>query len=177
ARIRMEKLRDLAERVMENLRQLTTRLRPTVLDELGLVPALITHTDDCATRFPFTVDVEVTGERQRLPSEMETALYRIAQEALTNVAKHALANHVHVRLHFGDQEMTLGVSDDGVGMDVQDARQAAALGEGWGLAGIYERTDLMNGRIDIQSAPGAGTRLTVQVPIPHTSPSCEGEEL
>ena len=163
---RAGELRQLTERVMNDLRQLSIRLRPAVLDELGLVAALITYADDCSTRFPFIVDVEVTGQRQRLSAEIETSLYRIAQEAITNVAKHAQATRVSIRLHFDEQKVTLSVSDDGVGMDVEAARQAAAFGKGWGLAGVSERIELVGGHLDIRSAPGAGTGLSVLVPIP-----------
>jgi signal transduction histidine kinase len=170
---RIEELRQLTDQVMNDLRQLTARLRPAVLDELGLVPALITYADDCSTRFPFAVDVHVMGKRRRLPSEVETTLYRIAQEAMTNVAKHAQATHASIRLHFDKQEVALSVTDDGVGMDVEAGRQAAARGRGWGLAGIRERVQLVGGTLDVDSAPGAGTKLSVRVPV---SPSPGSEE-
>jgi signal transduction histidine kinase len=163
---RVAALRRLTEQVMNNIRQLITRLRPAVLDELGLVPALIAHADDCSARFRFTVDVEITGERRRLPSEIETTLYRIVQESLTNVVKHAQATHASVRLHFNHQEATLSVSDNGVGMDVEAARRAASNGKGWGLAGISERVNLVAGNLDIRSSPGTGTDINVRVPIP-----------
>jgi len=159
-------LRQLAEQVMNDLRQLTARLRPAVLDELGLVPALITYADDCSARFPVVVDVQVTGTRRRLPAEIETTLYRITQEAVTNVARHAQATHASIRLHFDTQEVILNVSDDGVGMDTEAGQRAAASGKGWGLAGIRERIQLVGGRLDIRSSPGAGTDLTVRVPVP-----------
>jgi len=162
----IKELRGLTERVMDNLHQLTSRLRPAVLDELGLVPALITYADDCSTCFPFVVEVEVTGQRRRLPSEIETTLYRISQEAITNVAKHAQATRASIRLHFDEEEVALSVSDDGVGMDVETAQRAAACGKGWGLAGICERIQLVGGYLDIRSAPGVGTDIKVRVPIP-----------
>jgi signal transduction histidine kinase len=166
-RERIRDLRQLTEQVMNDLRELTARLRPAVLDELGLVPALITYGDDCAARFPFKVDVQVTGTRRRLPSEVETTLYRIAQEAITNVAKHAQATHAAIQLHFDEQEISLSIRDDGVGMDTETAQGAAVCGKGWGLAGIYERVRAVDGHIDIRSSPGAGTHLSVRVPAPH----------
>ncbi len=170
---RIEDLRQLIEQVMGDLRQLTSRLRPAVLDELGLVPALIAHADDCSDNFSIPVDVEVTGKRQRLSSETETALYRITQEALTNVAKHAQATHVSIQLDFGEREVALNVSDNGVGMDVEVAQRAAAQGKGWGLAGINERVRLVGGNLEIHSAPGEGAVLSVWVPIPPLSSSEE----
>jgi len=159
-------LRQLTEQVMDNLRQLTTRLRPAVLDELGLVPALIAYADDCSGRYPFSADVTITGQRRRLPSEIEITLYRIAQEALTNVAKHAQATRARIQLHFEPREVTLHIGDDGVGMDVETAQRTAACGKGWGLAGICERVELVEGNLDIESSPGTGTRLSVRVPAP-----------
>lgn len=164
-RQRIAGLRELTERVMTDLRQLTARLRPAVLDELGLVAALITYADDCSARYPFTVDVQVTGQRRRLPPEVETTLYRIAQEALTNVARHAQAQHAWIRLYIGEEEVNLVIADDGIGMDVEQARQAAACGKGWGLAGICERVQLLEGHLDLRSSPGAGTEVIVRIPL------------
>jgi signal transduction histidine kinase len=164
-RHRLEEVRRLTERVMNDLRQLTARLRPRVLDELGLVPALITYADECSSRMPFDVDVEITGERHRLPSEVEVTLYRIAQEALTNVAKHAQATKAHMTLEFGDGEIRLKVSDNGVGMDVAQAQRAAAEGRGWGLAGIEERLELLGGHIELRSPPAGGTELKTRIPL------------
>ena len=168
-RKRLEEVRRLTERVMNDLRQLTARLRPRVLDELGLVPALITYADECSNRLPFDVNVEITGDRRRLPSEIEVTLYRIAQDALTNVARHAQATEASLRLEFDDEEVRLGVSDNGVGMDVTEAQRAAAEGRGWGLAGIEERLELLEGEIDLESPPGGGTELEARIPLHRTS--------
>ncbi len=169
-RRRIEDLRLLTEQVMNNLRRLTKRLRPAVLDELGLVPALITYADDCSDRYPFAVHAQISGQRRRLPSDIETTLYRIAQEALTNVAKHAQASRATIALNFDAEGVTLTVADDGVGVNVENARQAAARGHGWGLAGIYERVQLAHGSLDIHAPPGQGTQLTVWVPSPFPCP-------
>jgi signal transduction histidine kinase len=175
ARTQLKELRGLVDDVMKKINQLTTRLRPTMLDDLGLIPALITYGDEVARHLPFTVDVKVTGERRRLPSELETTLYRVAQESLTNVARHARATHAWIHLHLGPKEATLKVSDDGIGMCPARAEQAAAHGEGWGLAGIHERTALLGGDVKIHSQPGAGTEIEVRIPIPET-PLQEGQE-
>ena len=168
-------LRGLVEDMMTKINQLTTRLRPTMLDDLGLIPALITYADESAGHLPFTIDVEVTGERRRLPSELETALYRIAQESLTNVAKHAQANYARVDLGFEPDAVTLRIADDVVGMPTERPEQAAARGDGWGLAGIHERAALLNGDVTIRSRAGAGTEVEVRIPIPGVSPE-EREE-
>jgi signal transduction histidine kinase len=176
ARARLRELRGLVEEMMKKVNQLTTRLRPTMLDDLGLIPALITYADEVARHLPFAVDVEVTGQRRRLPSELETTLYRIAQESLTNVARHAKAKHAWVHLHLGPKEASLKISDDGIGMSPERAREAAARGDGWGLAGIHERATLLGGDVRILSQPGAGTEIEARIPIPEAVPAQEGKE-
>lgn len=165
ARTQVARFRQIADQVMNDLRRLTTRLRPAALDELGLVAALFTYADDCSARYPFTVKMDVTGQRRRLPSEVETALYRITQEALTNVAKHANASYARVQLRFEPEQIVLIISDDGTGMDVSAARRSALEGGRWGLVGIAERVHLLHGTLDIRSVPGQGTEVIVQVPL------------
>lgn len=162
---RLQELRQLTEGVMDRLRQLTSRLRPAVLDELGLVAALVSYTDEISAHTPFTVEVKVKGERRRLPTELETTLYRIAQAAITNVAKHAQATSVVVHLEFGTQTVTLSITDNGRGMNVAAAQQATIRGQGWGLAGIGERIQLVGGTLTLDSAPGQGTTVRVSVPV------------
>jgi signal transduction histidine kinase len=174
-RDRIGTLRDLVDDIMKRVNQLTTRLRPTMLDDLGLIPALITYVDTVDRHLPFIVDAEVTGQRRRLSSELETTLYRIVQESLTNVARHAQATQAWVHLHLGPREAALKVSDDGIGMSVERALEAAAKGEGWGLAGIHERAALLGGDVRIRSEPGAGTEIEVRIPIPESVPE-EGQK-
>jgi len=164
ARLQLRELRDLVEDMMKDVNQLTSRLRPPVLDDLGLIPALITYGDKSDRHLPFRLHVEVTGHRRRLPAEVETNLYRIAQESLTNVARHAQADHAAVHLHLGAEEVILTVSDDGIGMRPERADEAAARGDGWGLAGIHERARLLGGVASIHSEPGAGTEIEVRIP-------------
>ena len=159
---RTGELRRLTEQVMNNLRQLSIRLRPAVLDELGLVPALITYADDCSTRFPFVVDAQVTGTRRRLPPEVETTLYRIAQEAITNVAKHAQATQATVMVEAEGGTVRLVIADDGVGFDSTCAAQTGEP-QGWGLITMCERAEAMGGHCEIESHPGEGTQVVVEV--------------
>jgi signal transduction histidine kinase len=175
ARDHLYVLRELVDDIVKKVNRLTTRLRPTMLDDLGLIPALITYAETLDRHLPFTVDVEVTGHRRRLPSELETTLYRIVQESLTNVARHAQATQAWVRLDLGAKEATLKVSDDGIGMSAERAEQAVAQREGWGLAGIRERAALLGGDVVIRSEPGAGTEIEARIPIP-ASQAQEGWE-
>jgi two-component system sensor histidine kinase UhpB len=175
ARGHLQALQRLVDDIVKRVNQLTTRLRPTMLDDLGLIPALITYADTLDRNLPFTVDVEVTGQRRRLPSDLETTLYRIAQESLTNVARHAQATYARVHLELGPREATLKVLDDGIGMSAERVEQAATGGEGWGLAGIHERAALLGGDVIIRSKLGEGTEVEARIPIPESPPQ-EGRE-
>jgi two-component system sensor histidine kinase DegS len=118
----------------------------------------------------------VIGTRHRLPSEIEVTLYRIAQEAITNVVKHAKASQASILLSFENNSATLTIEDDGIGMDVQAAQESAVRGEGWGLAGIYERVELVGGQLEMVSSPETGTRLAATVPISHQDQNNGGLE-
>jgi len=163
AQRRLEEIRGLLDQVESDLRRLSHELRPTMLDDLGLVPALEFLAEGVAKRTG--VVVEVTGSTQgRLPSRVETTLYRIVQEALTNAARHGHAAHVEVRLCREPQAIGCCVADDGVGFDAA-AVLAPGGRHGLGLAGIRERLDPIGGNLEVTSAPGAGTRLSVTVPL------------
>lgn len=168
ARAHLSSLRGLVEDMLEKVSQLTTRLRPLMLDDLGLIPTLIDYADETAQHLPFELDVQVTGRRRRLPPEIETNLYRIAQESLTNVAKHAQATHASVHLHLGATEAILTVSDDGIGIPPERAEDAAARRDGWGLTGIHERAELLNGEVVIRSKQDAGTEIEARIPTPQS---------
>ncbi|MGB9775837.1 MAG: LuxR C-terminal-related transcriptional regulator [Anaerolineae bacterium] len=121
-RTHIHRLYKVTDRAMENLRRMVHRLRPAAL-ELGLIPALITYADECSARYPFTVDVEIVGPRRCFPEEVEVTLYRIAQEAVTNVARHAQATRVRLTLETADHQVCLTVADDGVGIDGEAIRR------------------------------------------------------
>jgi signal transduction histidine kinase len=147
---------------IRNLRALITELRPAALDELGLVPAIETLARRTATVEGLTVETDIELEleaRKRLRPQVESTLYRLAQEALTNVGKHAAASRVQIRLvqHHGSLELT--VADDGSGFDPAD------LGGGFGLVGMRERVALAGGRLTIESEPGLGTTLRAELPV------------
>ena len=105
------------------------------------------------------------GTPSRLPSEIETVLFRINQEALTNIAKHATAAHITVTLAFQPSQVRLLVEDDGRGFDPEQVLQRTNPGSGWGLLGMKERASLIGGQVEIDSTPGKGTRITTAVPL------------
>jgi len=164
-----EDLSDAARRAVaqigeeiRNLRTLITELRPAALDELGLVPAIETLAQRTATTEGLTletnIDLRLEGET-RLEPEVESAVYRLAQEALTNVVKHARANRVEMNLTREDSAVVLTVSDDGIGFDPDGS------GPGFGLIGMRERVSLTGGRLEIESQDGAGTTLRATLPV------------
>ena len=165
ARAQIINMKEIASRAIAEMRQVVADLRPPQLDDLGLVPALHWLADEWRNRLHLDVHLQVTGQRRRLTPEMETVLFRIAQEALTNVAKHAQALKATVSLKFDADPLELCIEDDGIGMTTEQIHRGWAHHQGWGLAGIQERAALLGGTLQIDSAPGRGTRLTVRIPL------------
>ena len=153
-------VRELVRTTLQDVRQLAVELRPTALDDFGLVAALerLTHTFSESTGIQ--LDLESSMPPERLPAETETALYRIVQEALTNIVKHARASRVSILLARKPTTVTVVIEDDGVGFDIASARP-----DGLGLLGMRERVALLGGRMAIESTPGAGTTCLVEVPL------------
>jgi len=158
----------LVDETLEHVRELSHALRPTMLDELGLVPTLRWYVTRYAERLGIQVEFEAVDLDERLATEIETALYRIVQEALTNIAKHAQARHVQLRLSYQESKVTASIEDDGVGFDVQKKTTVDATGAGVGLFGMRERIAVLGGSFTIQSRREQGSRLFVELPIsPH----------
>ena len=159
----LEEVRGLLDRIEDDLRRLSHELRPTILDDLGLLPALEFLADGIAKRTG--LPIEVGGSTHgRLPPVVETALYRIVQEALTNAVRHADAARVRVELQREPQAIRCSIADDGVGFDARTVL-AHRGGPGLGLVGIRERLEAVRGSVQINSAPGQGTRLHVAIPL------------
>lgn len=184
----LKELETLAEQTIENLRRLTRALRPIYLEDLGLVTALemlareISSTDRSndfavapfrvsrssgeATEVATTrllVEFQKTGDERRLSREVELSLYRIAQEALNNVVRHSKATRVDLSIRYADSEITLAITDNGNGFAAPVSPTEFAPNGHFGLLGIHERADLIGARLEIESAVGKGTRLTVRL--------------
>ncbi len=157
-------MQDMMAQMINDLRRLTRDLRPIYLEDLGLVPALDMLARDTSTILNIPVIFETSGLDRRLPPEAELALYRIAQEALSNVARHANASSVEVKVDFGSETITLAVSDDGCGFNVPESPAEMAPEGHYGLLGLYERAELIDAQLAIQSAPDQGTSVTVSLP-------------
>ena len=153
----------LIDDLMERIRRLSVDLRPHMLDDLGLVPALEWHFRRFGKQTGIQVQLKRTAGFNRLPAPIETAAYRIVQEALTNVARHSGAKEAGVRLWADDERLRLQVEDRGRGFQPE---QALAARNSTGLAGMRERAELLGGEFTLESSPGSGTLITVELPLP-----------
>jgi len=154
-------LREHVVTTLHDVRQLAVELRPKALDDFGLVPALERLLETFAEQTGIAVDFQNGLGESRLSGEIETTLYRIVQEALTNVVKHAQARSISILLTPREDGVAVVIEDDGMGFDPQ-----SASGDSFGLTGMRERVALLDGKITIESAAGAGTTLVVEVPVP-----------
>lgn len=158
----IDDLRRLLLQTLDGVHNMAVALRPSVLDDLGLVAALRRYVQECHSRYPLEVDLMVVGvEGERLPPAVETALYRIIQESLTNVARHAEAKTASILLERHNGRVRAIIEDDGIGFDPERVAEEGRLG----LYGMRERAELLNGTLTIESEPGQGTAVYVEVPV------------
>ena len=162
ARAAVEELRGLVVSTLQDVRRLAVELRPSALDDFGLVAALERLTESFAQQTGIAVDFQTALADERLPAEVETALYRIVQESLTNVVKHARARHVSILLARRDGAVKALVEDDGQGFD---SSRGLGVDQGFGLVGMRERLALLGGRLEVESGPAAGTTIAAEVPV------------
>jgi len=159
----IQEARGRVDHLVKLVREMSLDLRPTMLDDLGLVPALHWHFDRFFGTSGVRVNFKHTGvTERRFAPDIETAAYRVVQEALTNVVRHSGAKEVTVRLWTSHNSLSVQVEDPGVGFEPE---KALARGVSSGLAGIRERAALLGGRVRIESAPGSGTHLTAEFPV------------
>jgi two-component system sensor histidine kinase DegS len=149
----------LARDTLREMRKIIFSLRPMMLDDLGLVPALYRFTSEYKERFGLEVGLLVIGDEESLDKAVEVGIFRLIQEALNNVWKHAGVEEAEVKLEFKPDRINLSIKDGGCGFNLEDAR-----GAGYGLAGMQERARLMRGRLLIKTAPGQGTEVKAVIP-------------
>jgi two-component system, NarL family, sensor histidine kinase UhpB len=164
AQKRVQELRELTAHALEDVRRVALDLRPTILDDLGLGSALEWRVDELNKRAGMSAKVTVVGLEERLASDVALALYRVAQESLSNASRHAKAQHVEVTLTRLPSQIVLEVTDDGVGFN-PTAAPAEDGHRGLGLLGMRERMRMIGGELTIVSAPGRGTQVRAQAPI------------
>jgi len=160
---RLENLRSRAKAIMQGVRRMSHELRPDVLDHLGLLPALEWLADDIGVSHGIQASIEVLGTPRRLPPDVELLLFRIAQEALSNVRKHSEATNVEVRVEFGPQHVGLAVTDNGKGFALPQTLNDFATAGKLGILGMHERARALGGELFVQSEARQGTTVSVRV--------------
>jgi signal transduction histidine kinase len=159
SRLALARIRELTVNTLQDVRRLAVELRPKALDDFGLVAALERLTETWSAATAIGVDFAANLEDERFSTEAATALYRIVQESLTNVVKHAHASHVSILLTRKNGSVVAVIEDDGKGFALTEVRA------GFGIEGMRERVALLDGRLRIESAPGLGTTLVVEIPL------------
>ncbi len=162
---RLEELRLIAAEILRDVRRFSQDLRPSTLDDLGLLPTLEGFMTKLSQEDNIEVQVKVVGDKRRLSPEMELVLFRIAQEALNNVRKHSQATEVVSTVEFGDGVVKLTISDNGRGFKVPDRPGDLVEMGKLGLAGMFERAQLAGGTLTVQSKPGQGTTVLAEIPV------------
>jgi signal transduction histidine kinase len=157
---RLNGLRYLTAQTLEDVRRLSLDLRPMALDDLGLVPAIRWYVQQFSERNNIDVKLNVTGSNPRLPADFEIILYRAVQEGLTNIVRHARAHHATIKLERSGSSVWLTITDDGQG--IQSGKNQT---NGMGLEGMRERVMLVGGKLRLDSALGAGTQITIELPV------------
>jgi signal transduction histidine kinase len=159
---RLSGINAILDQIDERLRRLAHELRPPMLDELGIIPAIEFLVEGVSKRAGLPIHVAGTSGRRRLSPPVEIALYRIVQEALNNVIKHARASRAHVEFAWREGMVQCAVRDDGIGFEVASAERRAL---GLGLIGMRERLEALGGEMVIRSVPGQGTVMTATIPL------------
>ena len=160
----LAELEVLTEQTIDNLRRLTRALRPIYLEDLGLVTALEMLSLEASQTGSVNIHFQRQGAERRLPADVELALYRIAQEALSNVARHSGATQVDIVIQYAPEVITLSIADNGKGFEMPKSPAEFAPGGHFGLLGLHERAELIGAKLQIRSSPGGGTELNVRLP-------------
>ncbi len=165
ARARIADTRQLAHQTLRAVRNLSIDVRPSALDDLGLLPALRWYVKEYQQKCGVETEFVASGIHERFAAETETAIYRIIQESLTNTARHANAKKVWITLTRREDRLCASVRDDGHGFNVQAVMKQPWQDRGLGLAGMMERASLLDGTLEVQSEPGRGTVIDVVIPL------------
>jgi signal transduction histidine kinase len=164
---RLSDVKEMAGLALEEVRTLSHRVHPRVLDDLGLVAAVRWLARQSRESSDVEMTVDALGDTERIPPQVASVLYRVAQEALTNAVRHAAPTSVAISVRADPDAATLEVSDDGRGFDIAEAE---ARRPGMGLFSMRERVSLVDGRLDLMSSPGSGTRVVARVPLTAGTP-------
>lgn len=168
AKTELAGLKATIHHTLQEMRRFIFDVRPMILDDLGLVPTLRRYLQDFGERNNISTNFVLQGSESRLPKHLEISLFRVIQEALTNIAKHAHAPHARVALEIEERKVTIAVEDDGVGFNVTEMEEAMRRGTRrmMGLSNMRQRVEkLLKGRLTIESTPGKGTRVVATIPL------------
>ena len=165
ARVELGNLKNAVNAAFQKVRDFILTLRPMMLDDLGLVPTLKQYVQDFEEKTKLSANMTVVGHETRLASYSEVTLFRVVQELLTNIQKHAHATHVQVLLDFQDTLVVASVEDDGSGFDMNELKSATSQRKGLGLATLQERAEMLGGQVQIDSRIGRGTRVRIEIPV------------
>jgi len=162
---KLQDTRSLAEEILDGIHRLIFALRPAMLDDLGLLPAIQWYAQRQLEPLGVGITFEGKEERERLPAPIETAIFRVMQEAINNIAKHAQAENVVISYSQRDQMVSIEIEDDGKGFDVEELKSSTDKKRGLGLLGMKERINQLGGSFTLETAPAMGTRITIEVPL------------
>jgi two-component system sensor histidine kinase DegS len=168
ARVELGNLKNAVNTTFQKIREFIMMLRPMMLDDLGLVPTLKHYVQDFEEKTRLSVNLTVQGRDTRLPAYSEVTVFRVVQELLTNVHKHAHATHVQVSLDFQNDVIVASVEDDGSGFDVSEVQSSTQQRKGLGLPTIQERTEMLGGKVQFESRIGRGTKIRIEIPTPQS---------
>ncbi len=160
----LEKLHEMADSALEGVRRYSQDLRPSILDDLGLMPALEWLISDLETQDKVVTKISINGNQYRLPPEKELTVFRIAQEALSNIRRHSRASAIEMMVDYTDDALTLVITDNGRGFDMPTRTSDLVLSGKLGIIGMRERARLVGGTLIVQSASGKGTTITLRIP-------------
>ena len=160
----METLHEQAVEALEHVRRYVQDLRPRILDDLGLIASLEWMSDDMQRSYEIPTALSVSGAERAIPAEVQLLLFRIAQEALSNIRRHAQATQATVKLDMGEHRISLEVTDNGRGFQVPEQIEDLASAGRLGIMGMAERARLLNGNLEVVSSPGKGTKVSTSIP-------------
>ncbi|MBM3133357.1 MAG: sensor histidine kinase, partial [Chloroflexi bacterium] len=161
---KLEEIKALSIKMLEEIHRVIYQLRPSLLDDLGLVAAVEWLADNYLQEAGITVFFKTTGTERTLAPESQIALFRIAQEAITNIVRHSSAESVSIAVEFKKKAVAIHIEDDGKGFNAEEILGSRETDRGLGLLGMKERAELLEGRLSIDSSPGRGTKIDVELP-------------
>jgi len=169
---RLKKIQSIALGTLDEIHKVIWELRPTLLDDLGLIAAVESYAETHLATAGIKAHFETAGSERRMSTMVETAIFRIIQEAVTNIVRHASAESASISIEFEEASITVHIEDDGQGFDPDEAMRATKEGRGLGLLSMKERAELLGGSLNIKSKPGQGTQIDFEIPVKWETPEC-----